>query len=130
MIPNTDPRIIAHFRPTDTGGTKSLPVLAWSDAGEALVPSQNGHIVPAHRLRGFTSITTGECADMDYQQIIPNTTGHQIEYTDGDETFRSTPIGWGLRNDGSVEVLDADVTGYIDRMDSNGVLTDPARDHR
>lgn len=129
MIPNTTPRIVARFRYADNR-TATLPILAWSDSREALVASPDGLLIPAFTVPGFLSIDTGDFTDMDYRQIIPNTTGHRIEYTDGDDTFHSTPIGWGLRNDGSVEVLDADVTGYIDRMDSNGVLTDPARDHR
>lgn len=124
FTPNTDRRITAYFKSEDLGPVQ-LPVLAWNELGEAMVPDRRGHLRVAAISSDFMHISTAEFAETAYEHIVPNTTGHVIVYADGDETFRSTPIAWGFQIDGTAVPLDIDATGFVDAMSDNGKVFDP-----
>ena len=124
MIPNTDRRITAYFKDENIGPVQH-PVLAWNELGEAMVPDHRGQLRVAASRPDFMYISTAEFAETAYEHIVPNTTGHFIVYTEGDETFRCTPIAWGFQVDGTAVPLDIDGAGFVDAMSDNGKIFDP-----
>lgn len=115
MIP-APPGITAQYKIDRDGNVDydTLPVLAFTDEGQALVLGGNS-LVLATNYRNFDGLSGG---GGEYTALIPSG-GWRIEYTDDDGSKSTDPlVGWALTVGGCIEPIITDSDGYAREIDA------------